>query len=123
MIATVSTTRWRDEPILPKDYDDIAALVKIARKARNRTVEFDWAFTQEGVRHLRRAAYEWGSHVQGGYKAFDARVLAAINAALGETDSVFVLNAPKGTQGMNCAVAFVRDGNMFRLRGHATFDI
>lgn len=72
---------------------------------------------------MRRAIYEWGSEVVGRYKCFDARVVAAINGALGETDSPFVLNEPKNRQGTDCKVSCVVDGDFFRLQGHAPFDI
>ena len=72
MAAATSTTRWRDEPIVPQDYEDVAALIRVARQARGRIVEFDWAFTRDDLWRLRRAVYEWGSGVVGRYKCFDA---------------------------------------------------
>jgi hypothetical protein len=72
---------------------------------------------------LRRDVYEWGSEVVGRYKGFDARVLAAINDALSETNSPFVLNEPKNSEKTDCKVSCVSDGDFFRLRGHAPFDI
>ena len=80
-------------------------------------------FTREDLCSLRRAVYEGGSLVVGGYKCFDARVLAAINDALGDTRSIYVLNEPKNTQSLNAKVSCVREGDLFRLHGHATFDI
>jgi hypothetical protein len=59
----------------------------------------------------------------GRYKCFDARVLLAINNALRETDTVFHLNEPKNSDGVDCKVSCVGDGDRFRLRGHAPFDI
>jgi len=61
-----SATRWRDQPVIPAaaDYQDIASLVKLARKARRRIVEFEWVFTREDVLSLRRAVCEgsaWSS--------------------------------------------------------------
>lgn len=123
MPAATSTTRWRDKAIVPEDYEDVATLIRVARKARGRIVEFDWAFTRDDLRRLRRAVYEWGSEVVGRYKCFDARVLAAINDALGETDTIFVLNEPKNSDGVDCKVSCVGDGDCFRLLGHAPFDI
>jgi len=121
-IAT-STTHWRSKPIVPENYEDIATLVRIARKARGRIVEFDWAFTREDLLRLRRAVYGWGSKVVGRYKCFDARVLTAINNALGDMDTVLVLNEPKNSAGTECKVLCVADGDCFRLQGHAPFDI
>jgi hypothetical protein len=123
MPAATSSTRWRDQPIIPEDYKDVPALVKLARKARWQPVEFDWSFSRDDLQHLRRAAYEWGSGVRGAYKYFDARVLAAINSALGETDSILVLNEPKNMDWLDCAVACVPDGHGFRLQGRAPFTI
>ena len=54
---------------------------------------------------------------------FDARVLTAINHALGETDSPFILNEPKNGQETDCQVSCVSDDDCFRLQGHAPFDI
>jgi purine nucleoside permease len=42
-----STTIWRDKAIVPTDYEDLAGVVAVARKARGRLVEFD------GVLHWR----------------------------------------------------------------------
>lgn len=123
MPAAISTTRWRDEPIVPEDYEHVATMVRVARKARGRIVEFDWAFTPDDLRRLRRDVYEWRSEVVGRYKCFDARLLAAINDALGETDSPLVLNEPKNSENTDCKVSCVSDGDFFRLQGHAPFDI
>jgi hypothetical protein len=59
--------------------------------------------------------------VAGRYKVFDARVLDAINGALGEYQSVFALNEPKSS--IDCRVSCTHEGDFFRLRGHAPFDI
>ena len=116
MSEPMSTTRWRDQPVIPtpSDYEDIARLVKLARKTRGRIVEFEWVFTREDLCSLRRAVYEGGSLVVGGYKCFDARVLAAINDALGDTRSIYVLNEPKNTQSLNAKVSCVREGDLSR---------
>jgi len=121
--TATSTTRWRDKSIVPQDYEDVAVLVGIARKARAYIVEFDWAFSEEDLKGLRRVFYEWGSRTVGRYKCCGARVLKAVNDALGETDSIFVRNEPKNSQGVDCQVSCVRDGDVFRLRGYAPFDI
>ena len=123
MPEATSTTRWRDKPIVPEDYEDVASIIAVARKARGRIVEFDWVFTRDDLRRLRGAVHEWGSGVTGRYKCFDARVLAAINDALGETDTILVLNEPKNSEGTDCKASCVGDGDLFRLRGHAPFDI
>jgi hypothetical protein len=123
MSTTDGTTRWRDEPIVPPDYDDLYGLLKIAGLARERMVEFDWGFSREDLQHLRRAVYEWGTLDKGRYKCFDARVLAAIDKALGQTGTLLSLVEPKSAQSTDCSVSCVEDGDRFRLRGHASFDI
>jgi hypothetical protein len=80
-------------------------------------------FSRDGLLHLRDAVFEWGSTVVGRYKCFDARVLAAINQALGDTTTVKVLNEPRNSEGTDCAVSCIIEGESFRLRGHAPFDI
>src|SRR5881296_3586832 len=124
MEAGSSWTKWRDEPVVPNNYEDVAALVKLARRARNRIVEFDWAFSEEDLRRVREAVHHWGSSgVVGRYKCFDARVLAAINKALGEHDTVFVINEPKNMKDLDCEVSCDAQAGAYRLRGHATFDL
>jgi len=123
MPAATSTTRWRDKPIVPEDYEDVATVVRVARKARGRIVEFDWVFTRDDLEGLRRAVYEWGSPVVGRYKCFAARVLAAINDAIGDTNSIFILNEPKNSALTDCKASCVGDGDFYRLHGHAPFDI
>lgn len=123
MPSTISTTRWRDEPIVPEGYEDVAALVDAARKARGRIVEFDWIFTRDDLLRLQRAVYEWGTTVAGRYKCFDARVLAAINDVLDATNSPLALKEPRGSEAVDCKASCIVDGDCFRLRGHASFDI
>lgn len=123
MSPAISTTSWRDQPIVPSDYENLSSLIETARKARHVLVEFDWVFTRDDLQRLRRGVYEWGSSVVGRYKCFDARVLAAINEGLGDTDSIFVLTEPKNSRSTDCRVACVSDADVFRLRGHAPFDI
>ncbi|MBI5947001.1 MAG: GIY-YIG nuclease family protein [Chloroflexi bacterium] len=123
MPAAVSTTRWRDQPVVPDDYADVGRLVKVARKARGRIVEFDWSFTRDDLSRLRRAVYEWGVADRGIYKCFDSRVLAAVNSALDETNSVFVLKEPKNAESTDCKASCASEGDGFRLQGHAPFDI
>lgn len=123
MPEALSPTRWRNKPIVPADYDDIPALVKLARRVRREVVEFDWSFTREELLSLRRGVFEWGSHVVGTYRVFDSRVLEAINAAVGETDSIFRLKAPPKFESTECRAACDADGVNFRLHGHATFDL
>ena len=86
-------------------------------------MEFDWVFTRDDLEGLRRAVYEWGSPCVGRYKCFDARVLAAINDAIGDTNSIFVLNEPKNSVQTNCKASCDGVGDLYRLHGHVPFDI
>lgn len=52
--------------------------------------------------------FERASPVVGRYKCLDARVLAAINAALGDTNTVLVLNEPKNATLTDCKASSVR---------------
>lgn len=121
MSAHSSVARWRDEPVVPNT-SDVASLVKLARKARGRLVEFEWSFGHDDLRSVRRAVYEWGTPIVGRYKVFDARVLNAINLALGEPDSHLALKEPKVGRATDCTVTCVRHGDVFRLHGHGPFD-
>jgi hypothetical protein len=123
MYTLDSNTAWRDKPIIPDGYEDVARLVGLARKARGRVVEFDWAFTRDDLLRLRRAVFEWGSAVSGRYKCFDARVLAAVNSALGEEDSIFYLAEPRNTSWLDARAECSSANSIFRLKGHAPFDI
>lgn len=119
----VMSTSWRDAPVRPDRYDDLAQLVSLARRARQRMVEFDWGFSDEELRRLRAAVHYWGSPTVGRYKGFDARVIAAINQALGEPNSVHQLKEPSNMRGLDARVQCVRDSDGYRLQGNATFDI
>jgi hypothetical protein len=123
MKLSASITRWRGEPHSPAGYNDVVKLVALARKARNRTVEFEWSFGLEALRELREAIFAWSSTVVGRYRCFDARVLAAINKALDEHDNIYVLREPKNARHMDCKVSCSRDGDGFCLSGHAPFDV
>lgn len=123
MAETMSTSHWRDEPIVLKNYEDIAGLVRVARTARDRIVEFDWFFKREDLLCLRRAVYEWGSPVVGRYKCFDARVLAAINEAIHETSTIYVLTEPVSSRLTDSRVLCAGDSDSYRLQGHASFDV
>ena len=67
MPTAPNTAHWRQQPLIPADYNDLATLVNVARKVRRKTVDFDWYFTRLDLLSLRRAAYEWGSPVRGRY--------------------------------------------------------
>ena len=123
MVTGISTTTWRDKRIAPEDYQDVAHLVAVARKARGRKIDFDWSFNRDDLRRLRHAVYEWGSGVTGRYRCFDARVIAAINAGLQDTTTAYVLMPSKNFTWSDCEVSCVSEGDLFRLRGHAPFDI
>lgn len=118
-----STTKWRDTAIVPEQYDNLAALCTLARKARHLIVQFDMVFSRDDLLRLRDAVHNWGSQVVGRFRLFDARMLTAINTCLGEPMSTLVLKEPKNTQGLDIVVACVACDGAFRLQGHATFDI
>ena len=118
-----SSTRWRDEPLRPDEYEDVARLVRLARRTRSRVVEFAWTFEQEDLRRLRDAVFDWGRPAVGRFRCFDARVLSAINTTLGERDTAFVLNEPKNARTLDCAVSCVVEDDHYRLCGHAPFDV
>jgi hypothetical protein len=105
------------------DYQDIRTLIKAARRAQARIVEFNWYFHNEDLRAFRRAVYEWGKHVPGRYRLFDSRVLAAIKDALNGTDTPFVLSEPARVADDNCAAVCVSVNDYFQLSGHATFPV
>jgi hypothetical protein len=123
MLVRSSSTSWRDQPIFPENYQGVAHLVAIARKARGRMVDFNWVFTRGDLLRLRHAVYEWGSGVTGRYRCFDAQVVAAINAVLDDTVTALVLMPPKNSTWAGSEVTALTEGELFRLRGHAPFDI
>ena len=116
------TAQWRGDPVVPDSYDDVAALVSLARKARKELVDFDWLLTRDEITRLREAVHSWGVTVRGRYKKFDAQVLAAINEVLEEPDSAYTLSIPKGTE-WDSEVRALREGDNYRLSGHAGFDV
>ena len=118
-----SQTSWRDEPVIPAAYDDITGLVRLARRARSRVVEFDWALAREELPGLRRAVFEWGTPTTGRYRRFDARVLEATRAVLSERNDAFILHEPATALGEICAVSCSDEGSRIRLRGEVTFDV
>lgn len=122
-MTITNTTRWRDDPIIPTDYTDVAQLVRLARGARGRIVEFDWAFTREDLLRFRSAVFDWGSRVTGRYRVFDAQMLRAVNAALGDMTTMQALPMPKNSASVDCAVKCEADGEVFRIAGHAPLDI
>lgn len=121
-VRFLNGTWWREDAIAPTEYDDLSILA-IADKARGRTVEFDWCFVREDLLRLWRVAFEWGSVDQGKFKYFDCQVVTAISEALGEANSVFNLNLPTKIGGVTSEVKCVRDGDDFRLQGHAVFAV
>jgi hypothetical protein len=110
------SARWLKLPVPTPAFDDLAAMVKAARKARRQRVEFDWTLTEDELRSLRAAVHEWGSRSVGSYKAFDARVLSAINDALGEADSMLFLTEPRRSGNPDFTVRCIKDGDIFRAQ-------
>jgi hypothetical protein len=112
----------RGGPVAPTSYDDVAAVVHAVRKARQSIVEFSWRLDAEQIRELRTAIASWSSSVVGRYKTFDARVLSALNTALGESDTRFVLNEPRNGA-IDCAVECTGSDDSYVVQGHAPFDV
>ncbi len=122
MPTTLKTARWRQKPLIPTNYDDLASLVNVARKVRKKIIDFDWYFIRHDLLSLRRAAYEWGCPVRGRYRAFDAHILNAINTAIGEPESLLSLSDPPNTARLDFSVSCIPINDDFRLFGHASFD-
>jgi len=118
-----SHVRWCSKPVAPDSYDDVAALVRLARKARSGVVEFDWVFSEADLRRLQRCVSGWSSGVVGRYRCFDARVLAAIASGLREPDTALLVIESRNSEGRDDQVACTREGDMYHLRGRATFDL
>lgn len=123
MNAPTSTCSWRDSAVIPAHYESVASVVAAARKARGRSVNFDWHLATDDLRKLRRGVYEWGRRSVGRYKSFDARVLHAINGALNDGDTTFGLRDPNSDLLTNCAVSCVVNVDTSSLVGHAPFDV
>lgn len=123
MSNNVWLTRWRKEPVIPDNYEDLPSLLRLAKRLRNEIIEFDWVFNKEEIIKLRRAVFEVGSLMVKRYKCFYSRVLAAINSALDKEERLFELAEPKGYEQFDCQVRCSREGNIFHLQGHATFDL
>lgn len=52
-----NTTRWLDTPIVPVNYESLADLRRLARKARGANVGFDWVLNAVDLRRLREAVH------------------------------------------------------------------
>jgi hypothetical protein len=79
-----STTGWRGESVLPDDYEDVATLIRLARKARGRIVEFNWAFSLDDLQRLRR----------GDRHGVATRLIALSHAHLGGGSAGAIKSAP-----------------------------
>lgn len=123
MSNNIWLTRWSKEPVIPDNYEDLPSLLRLAKRLRNEIIEFDWVFNKEEIIKLGRAVFEGGSLIVKRYKCFYSRVLAAINSALDEEERLFYLAEPKGYEQFDCQIRCSRDGNIFHLQGHATFDL
>jgi len=121
MLTPTSTTRWRDTPIVPVSYDDVASLVALARRARMSVVDFDWYFSAEDLGRLQRVVYERGRRYTGRYRTFDARVLSAIRDGLGDTNTILILREHKSGDALAASVTCERLNGLFRLHGYAPF--
>ncbi len=114
--------KWRDEPAVPPSYDDLHEFVRVARQARGRWVEFEWRVTADELASVRRAVLEWTAKTTGRYRSFDARMVAAMNAAQCDAGAPTLVDArPDDAAGGRVACAAVDGG--YQLTGSATFDI
>lgn len=118
------TTHWRHKKVLPGGYDDVHALVPLARKARDLEVEFSWFFSEGQLQQLRKAVFHWAQQVQGRYRCFDALVLAAINDCLDDRRTEYSLVIPPNATDLGYSVTCSREADeACCLAGHATFDV
>jgi hypothetical protein len=119
----LNQTGWLTPAVVPDAYHDVGKLVAAARAARGRLVSFRWHFSEADLRSLQRAAYEWGSATAGRYRAFDARLLQAVKAALEDERSPYTLPIPPRPSLPDCIVTCTRDGEHYVIAGQAPFDI
>jgi hypothetical protein len=122
MANELTASVWRDDAVTPLNYDDVAHVVRSVRRARRRVVAFAWHLTADQLRQLRLGITAWSSSVVGRYKTFDARIVKAIDAALGEPDARFAIREPQNGV-VDCTVTCARSGDDYRLEGHAPFDL
>lgn len=121
---TVKTvTMWRDQAVVPNGHEDLAALMRLARIARRCRVTFEWEFDRDNIRRLQRAVHEWGARVTGRYRRFDRMVLSAINEALNEQGSPYVLGESVTATTLECQVSCTVTGDSYRLAGYAPADL
>ncbi|MEZ5288336.1 MAG: hypothetical protein R2712_26740 [Vicinamibacterales bacterium] len=120
-MESLSTSRWTGDPLHPQNYDDLPQLVKLARKGRNREVEFQWALTPDALRSLRRALFEAAAGYVGRYRAFDALLLSVANQALGEDDSLMAIPISGKLSAGEATCEAIAGG--YRLSGRTTFDV
>lgn len=115
-------TRWRGgKPDIPESYDDVAALVKQAKRVRSRIVEFDWEFNRDELERLRESFHFWAKGTAGTFKKFNALVVSAINEVLDESNCIYEIDVPRGPAKLDSEVSAKRIGDRYRLWGHANF--
>lgn len=117
-----NSSRWIDEPLLPNGYEDLAYLLKLARKVRNRRIEFTWTLSPDDLRSLRRGLFESAGSYAGRYRAYDGLLLAAINQALDERHSSLSIPVSASASSAGTVACEPVDGD-FRVVGTTTFDI
>lgn len=109
---------WMDEKVTPTTYE-LVELVRLARRARSRGVRFDWDLDSEELVALRRAIREWITKETGRFRAFDERMLAALDTALGEREP------PTGhaLEDEIGSVILAEHAGTYRVTGTTTFDV
>lgn len=121
-MSLMGTSRWAGKPVPAPDYEDLPRLARAARKARSSRVEFEWMFTDDEIRSLRSAIVDSLSSSVGRYRAFNALVLAAINVALKDPNSLYAIPIPKDANRFG-EVGCRRNSTGFHVVGVTTFDI
>ena len=122
MSNRTSTTRWKGKAHVPESYE-LEPLVKLARKARGQSVEFDWTFNRKDLERLRAVVHDSAIENRGRYRGFDASVLRVINEALGESNSRLSVADSMKTGKKTFAIRCAQDGEEYRLHGDAPFDV
>ncbi len=122
MLNTRPSAVWRGDAVTPTNYDDVVHVVHCVRRARQRVVEFAWQLTADQLRQLRAGITAWSSSVVGRYKTFDARIVRAINDALGEPNAGFAIREPRNGA-IDCTVTCTSFDAVYLLAGHAPFEL
>lgn len=116
------TTRWRSNGESPDSYDP-GVVGRVGERVRDQLVDFEWPLNSGELKRLRRAAYSWGRPVAKQFKKFDAQIIRAINKVVPPpAPGMFRdLKVPAGCADIDSEGTVVREGDGFRVVGHASF--